>query len=89
MTAKERLEENEIEDGVLYFDDPEFVDSMIGTTFDTPARVVYDYDLMVDEYAKKHGVSQEDAADYVSYNCIRLAGYLGDKAPIIMFPLRV
>ena len=88
MTTKELLEENEIEDGVLYFNEPEFPDSIIGTTFDTPARVVYDYDKMVEEYMKKFDATAEDAADFICYNCERTAEYMGDKAPIIVYPLR-
>ena len=89
MTTKERLEENEVEDGVVYFDKPEFPDSIIGTTFDDPARVVYDYNLMIEEYSRKHGVTTEEAADYISCNCLRSAPYLGSSAPIIMYPLLV
>lgn len=86
-TAKERLEDNDIEDGVVYFDEPAFVESIIGTTFEEETRVVYDYNVMVEEYAKYHDITREDAADYINYNCIRSASYLGSKAPIIMYPL--
>ena len=57
MTTKELLEENEVEDGVVYLDNPEFPDSIIGTTFDIPCRVVYDYNLMIEEYVKKYNVT--------------------------------
>lgn len=89
MTTKERLEENEVEDGAVYFDHPEFQDPIIGTTFDVPARVVYDYNLMIEEYSRKQGVTTEEAADFISYNCARSASYLGSSAPIIVFTLIV
>lgn len=88
MTTKELLEENEIEDGTLYFSEPEFADSIIDTTFDSPARVVYDYDMMIEEYMKKYDATAEDAEDFVCYNCVRMAEQLGANAPIIMYPIR-
>ena len=83
---REKLAENMIEDDIVIFDDEAFCDSLIATTDDN--RAVYDFDVMVEEYSKFHGVSCEDAADYISYNIVRFASYMGGNAPIIIYPLR-
>ena len=83
----EKLAENlvEYEDYEL-LDEEAFCDSLIATTDDD--RAVYDFDIMVEEYAKFHNVEPMEAADYISYNIVRGLKYYGSKAPIIIFPLR-
>lgn len=83
---RKKLAENMIEDDVVIFDDAAFCDSLIATTDDD--RAVYDFDVMVEEYSKFHGISQDEAADYISYNLVRFASNMGGNAPIIIYPLR-
>lgn len=70
-------------DESLLFDNPSFDDAIIGYTSDE--RVVYDYDKMVESYAKEFEVEPIDAADFISYNTVRALPYAGDKAPIILY----
>lgn len=86
MTARERLENNEINaDEIMLFDEEAFNESLIGTTeSDGFVRAVYDYGRMVEEYAEFHQITPEDAADHICYNIIRGLPYLGEKAPIII-----
>lgn len=82
----EKLAENMVEGDVVIFDEDAFCDSLIATTDDD--RAVYDFDVMVAEYSKFHGIPEDEAADYISYNLVRSASYMGGNAPIIIFPLR-
>ena len=84
-TAREKLEDNEIDASeVMLLDEEAFNESLIGTTMMEELRAVYDYDKMIEEYAEFHHVSLEDAADYVCYNVMRSLPYYGSKAPIIV-----
>ena len=66
-------------DDVIIFEDPSYEGALIGVTWDN--RAVYDYDLMVESLMKEDNMTEEEAADYISYN----ASYnYGDKSPIIM-----
>ena len=86
MTARERLENNELDaDEIMLLDEEAFVESLIGTTeAEGCIRAVYDYGRMVEEYANFHRISHEDAADHICYNIIRGLPYYGEKAPIII-----
>ena len=73
------------EDGLIVFTDPDFDSAIIGAT--TDGRVVYDYDKMVENLMESDRMTQDDAADYISYNTIRSIPYMGQKAPVIMYSL--
>ena len=83
---REKLAENMIEEEIVIFDEEAFCDSLIATTDDD--RAVYDFDIMVAEYSKFHNIPEDEAADYISYNLVRSASYMGGNAPIIIYPLR-
>lgn len=72
------------EDAVL-FENPNFDAAIIGVTED--GRAVYDYDIMLRVLQVEDGMSEEDAADFVSYNTIRALPYAGEMAPVIMTQL--
>ena len=66
-------------DEVIIFDNPSYEGALIGVTWDNQA--VYDYDLMIKSLIEKDKMTEEEAADFISYN----ASYrLGDEYPIIM-----
>lgn len=66
-------------DEVIIFDNPSYEGALIGITWDNQA--VYDYDLMIQSLMKEDNMTEEEAADFISYN----ASYrLGDEYPIIM-----
>ena len=63
---------------------PSFDDSIVGVTEDK--RVVYDYDLMVREFAKDSNVSWAEAIEFIEYNTIRSLPYIKEQVrPIIIF----
>ncbi len=84
MDAKEKLCNNGYED-VIYLTDYSYDDALIGVTEDN--RAVYDYEKMVDWLMEEEGWDYEDAVDWIDFNTIRAIPYLGERAPVIMYPL--
>ncbi len=70
-------------DCVVRFDCPSFDDAAVGMTSD--GRLVYDYGLMIKSMARKDGISEEDAMEFIDYNTIRSIPYAGENAPVVMF----
>lgn len=71
-----------IKDEQYYFAEPAYEGAVIGETDD--GRVVYDYYKMIESLMEKEGMTDEDASDFISYNTIRFAPYLKEKAPLIV-----
>jgi hypothetical protein len=84
MNAEERLLNAGYED-VKYLTNYSYDDALIGVTEDY--RAVYDYEKMVEWLVKKEGFNVFDAVDWIDYNTLRALPYMGEGAPIIMFPL--
>lgn len=84
MTAEEKLMEAGYED-VIILKNYSYDDALIGVTEDN--RAVYDFDKMVGWLVDNHGLTDEDAVEWIEYNTIRALPYFGDKAPIIMWRL--
>ena len=62
-----------------------FDDAIIGLT--TDMQVVYSYEKILEHLMKEDGMTDEEAADYVSYNTIRALPYIPDPKPIIVYDL--
>ena len=84
MTAEEKLVYAGYED-VSYLVNFSYDDALIGVSED--GRAVYDYEKMIDWLIEKEGWSDEQAVEWIEYNTIRALGYMGERAPIIMYPL--
>ena len=67
------------EDAVIL---PDFEPALIGVTTDGTA--VYDYEKMLEVLVVRDGMTEEEAADYISYNTLRALPYAGEMAPIII-----
>ena len=82
----DKLADNGVEDDeeVMVIDNEALVDSMIGITSDR--RVVYDFDMMVEDFVKAYGWDGIDAIEFIEYNIIRALPYYKDKAPIVFYP---
>ena len=61
--------------------------AIIGYTID--GRVVYDFNKMIEELMYDEGWNYEDSVEWIEYNTIRSLPYAGEKAPIIMYSLKV
>ena len=84
MNAKERILDAGYE-GVVVFSNYSYDDALIGVSDDN--RAIYDYNKMVEWLVKKESFSEEEAIDWIEYNTVRSLPYVGDKAPIIMYPI--
>lgn len=84
MTAAEKILAAGYED-VVIFENYSYDDALIGITED--GRAVYDFDKMVRWLVETEDFTDEEAIEWIEYNTIRALPYMGDDAPIIMYPL--
>jgi len=86
MDAEQLLMDNGYE-GVKYLTDYSYDTAIIGVTDDN--RVVYDFGRMVAWLVNEKRMEAEDAIEWIEYNTIRAIPYMGEGAPIVMYPLEV
>ena len=84
MNAEERLLYAGYE-GIKYLTNYSYDDALIGVSED--GRAIYDYEKMIEWLMKEEGWTCEEAVDWIEYNTIRALPYMGEDAPIIMYPL--
>lgn len=84
MSAQEKLF-NAGYDEVICFTDYGYDDALIGV--DVNGRAVYDYSKMVEWLIVNEEFSDIEAVEWIDYNTIRSLPYVGDKAPIIVYPV--
>ena len=82
MTDRELLESLGYDD-VIIFDNPSYEGALIGVSWNNQA--VYDYDLMIQSLMKEDNITEEEAADFISYNASYRQGY---EYPIIVNNLK-
>ena len=70
---------------VIYLVNYSYDDARIGISEDN--RAVYDYDKMVKWLIEEESFTEIEAIEWIDYNTIRALPYMGDKAPIIMYPI--
>lgn len=85
MNVEERLLDAGYED-VLFLVNYSYDDALIGISED--GRAVYDYEKMIDWLMDKEGWSEIEAVEWIEYNTMRAIPYMGEKSPIIMYPLQ-
>ena len=70
----------------VLFDNPSFDNSIIG--IDSNGRVVYHFNLMVDEMMRDENMSESDVVEFIDYNTIRTLPYIDEELrPIIVYEL--
>ena len=84
MSAEERLMDAGYDD-VTYLVNYSYDDALIGVTED--GRAVYDFDKMVEWLMNEEGFTDTEAIEWIEFNTLRALPYMGDRAPIIMYPL--
>ena len=72
-------------DGVKYLVDYSYDDALIGVTDDN--RAVYDFNKMVEWLVLTEDFEPSVAIEWIEYNTIRALPYMGEGAPIIMYPV--
>lgn len=83
MSVKSLLEELGYEDVIVFDDYGE--ETLIGV--DSNNRAVYDYDKMIEWTMRNFDCTYEDAMDWIDYNTIRSIPYVGEGAPIVVYPI--
>ena len=73
---------DELPVGSIVLDNAYYDNSIIGTTLD--GRVIYDFNLMVEEYMTDNDCSELEAVEWIEYNTMRAIPYMGDKAPVVV-----
>lgn len=75
----------ELEEDILVMDG--FDDAIIGYSqrINDPTLAVYSWELMVKILMERDGMSDEEAMEYIDYNC--LGAWVGERTPIIVLPL--
>ena len=84
INALERILNAGYED-IIYFTNFSYDDALIGISQDN--RAVYDYNKMVEWLVENESFTEIEAMEWIDYNTIRALPYMGDKAPIIMYPI--
>lgn len=84
---EDALAEGYISEDALRFENPSFDNSIVAVDYDR--RLIYDYDLMVEELMKQDDMSGEEAIDFISYNTLRSLDYMTDKKKPIVIMERI
>lgn len=84
MNAEERLLEAGFE-GIKFFINYSYDTALIGVSDD--GRAIYDYEKMIEWLMDEENWSDDEAVEWIEHNTIRALPYLGEGAPIIMYPL--
>ena len=72
-------------DNAIVLENPDYDEAIEGISED--GRVIYNYEQMVLCLVDDEGMTEEEAADFISYNTVRALPYMGPKAPIILYSL--
>lgn len=84
---EDALAEGYISEDALRFENPSFDNSIVAVDYD--GRLIYDYDLMVEELMSQDDMSGEEAVDFISYNTLRSLDYITDKKKPIVIMERI
>jgi hypothetical protein len=84
---EDALAEGYISEDALRFENPSFDNSIVAVDYD--GRLIYDYDLMVEELMKQDDMSGEEAIDFISYNTLRSLDYMTNKKKPIVIMERI
>lgn len=84
---EDALAEGYISEDALRFENPSFDNSIVAVDYD--GRLIYDYDLMIEELMSQDNMSGEEAIDFISYNTLRSLDYITDKKKPIVIMERI
>ena len=73
-------------EAAVVFDGPDFDEAIVGVT--DGGQVVYDYDKMVHCLRAFHGMTEEEAIEFIEYNTLRAIPYIAN-GPIVMYRLEI
>lgn len=75
----------ELPEETVVFDNFAYDDAIIGISSD--GKAVYDYEKMVEDLVINEEFTYEEAEEWIDYNTVRYLPYIGENAPIVMYPI--
>lgn len=75
----------ELPEETIVFDNFAYDDAIIGISSD--GKAVYDYEKMVEDLVINEEFTYEEAEEWIDYNTVRYLPYIGENAPIVMYPI--
>ena len=81
---KETLANNGYDDTVI-LENPSYIDAVLGMSQD--GQVIYDFNKMVEYLMDNDNMEMTEAIEFIDYNTIRALPYMGERRPIIIYPL--
>lgn len=72
-------------EGTAFFTGDNYDTAILGYTDD--GNLVYSYDGMVEWLMDNDNMDSITAQEWIDYNVVRSVPYMGDKKPIIVYPL--
>lgn len=84
MNAEKRLLEYGYEN-VKFLVNESYDDALIGVSED--GRAIYDFGLMIEWLMNKYNWSETESIEWIECNTLRALPYMGEGAPIVMYPL--
>lgn len=82
QTAKQILTNNGYSD-IIVFENPSYDSALIGVSSDD--RAVYSYNKMIEYLVAEENMTEEDAADFISFNTTSSLGF--PESPVVMYDL--
>ena len=73
------------QEGTVVLEQPDYAGAVVGIT-DT-GRLAYDFEKMVGWLMERDGMEYDEAVEFIEYNTIRALPYMGEKAPVVIYPL--
>ena len=73
------------EDAVVFTEDW-YDDAIIGVTIE--GNAIYDYDKLAEILMEHDKMSYEDAVEWIDYNMVRGAAYMGQYKPYIAYTMK-
>lgn len=82
------LREYLIEQGhedTVFFENPSFVTAITGIS--DSGQLIYDYELMIAAAMEEEKWDIDETIEWIEYNTLRSIPYMGEKHPIVSFPI--
>lgn len=71
-----------LEDSIV-FENPDYDSAIIGYDMSNN-RIVYDFELMIQDLINNDNMTYDDAVEFIHYNTLRAIPYAGEMAPIVL-----
>lgn len=79
---RELLNDLGLEDSIV-FENPDYDSAIIGYDMSNN-RIVYDFELMIQDLINNDNMTYDDAVEFIHYNTLRAIPYAGEMAPIVL-----